>query len=118
MTHLDHDHRERENVRLLAVCPLLGQDLWRSPSCGMTLIIQDNSHGIQAMSDRSQTEIGDPRMTSLVHEDIWLLGCQSSGTKGLRKMTYAHYAAVDDVLRMEKSESLSNIGYLMGVNVR
>jgi hypothetical protein len=37
--HLDHDHREREDVRLFAVRPLLVQDLGRSPSCGMTVFV-------------------------------------------------------------------------------
>jgi len=88
MTYLDHDHRERENIRRFGICSLLGQDLWRSPSRGMTLIIQDKSCGIRILSDGSQTKVRDPRTTGSVHKDIWLLTCQFSGTTGFRKITY------------------------------
>jgi hypothetical protein len=46
LTYLDHDHRERKNIRFFAVRPLIVQDLWRSPSQGVTMIIRSTSHGI------------------------------------------------------------------------
>ena len=36
-THLDHDHRESKDVRLLAIFPPV-QDLWRSPPQSVTTL--------------------------------------------------------------------------------
>ena len=74
-TYLDHDHRERENVCFLAVCSLLGQDFWRSPSRGIALIFRGGPHRIQVLSHRRETEICDPCMAGVIHQDIWLGTC-------------------------------------------
>jgi hypothetical protein len=37
-TYLNHDHRESENIRFLAMCPLV-QDLWRSPPRSVTVLM-------------------------------------------------------------------------------
>jgi hypothetical protein len=74
--YLDRDHRESENVRFFAVRPLFVQDLWRSPSRGMTLLFRSTSHGIQALSGSSKAEIRDPRVVVGIHKDIWLYMCQ------------------------------------------
>ena len=73
VSYLDHDHRERENVRFLAVSSLLLQYLWRGPSRGMTLIIRGASDGIQVLGDRSKAKTRDPCMVGVIHEDIRLL---------------------------------------------
>ena len=72
VAYLDHDHRERENIRFFTVYPLLVQDLWRSPSRGVTLIIRVTSNGIQVLGDLGKTKIRDPCMAVGIHEDIWL----------------------------------------------
>jgi len=41
--YLDRDHRERENIRFLAVCSPFIQDLWRSPSSEVGGITQVHS---------------------------------------------------------------------------
>jgi hypothetical protein len=74
--YLNRDHRESEDVRFLAVRPLFVQDLWRSPSCGMTLLFRSTSHGIQVLSGSSKAEIRDPRVVVGIHKDIWLYTCQ------------------------------------------
>jgi len=81
--YLDHDHRERENVCFLAVCSLLGQDFWGSPSCGVTLTFRGDSHGIQLLSDRRETKIGDSCVASVIYEDIWLDTYQYGHKTGL-----------------------------------
>ena len=82
LTYLDHDHRERENVRFFAIC-LLVQDLWRCPSHAMTMIIRITSHGVEVLGDPSETKIRDPRMVGGIHEDVWLDISQYSGERGL-----------------------------------
>ena len=69
MTYLDHDHRKRENIRFFAVRPLLVQDLWRSPSCGETLIARATPYEIEVLSDQSKPKICDPCMASGVDKD-------------------------------------------------
>ena len=40
MTHLDHDHRKRENISFLVVFFHLIHDFWCIPSRGITLVLQ------------------------------------------------------------------------------
>jgi len=87
MTHLNRDHRERKNVGFFAVWPLLVQDLWRSPSRGMTLVTQSDPRGIQIWSGRGQAgqaEIRDPCITNTIDENIRLDTCRYSGKIGFR----------------------------------
>jgi len=76
MTYLNHDHRKRENIRFSAVCSHLIQNLWRSPSRGLILIVRGASYGIQVLGDHGKAEIRDPRMARGIHKDIWLDTCQ------------------------------------------
>jgi hypothetical protein len=71
MTCLDHDHCERENVRLLAIYSPV-QDLRRSPPRGAAMLTRGGLDRIQVLSDRSASEIRDACMTGVVHEDVWL----------------------------------------------
>ena len=72
VTYLDHDHRERENVGFLAAWPLV-QDLWRSPSRGVTILTRCTPYGIQVQSHLGEAEIRDACMTRVIHEDICLI---------------------------------------------
>ena len=85
VTYLDHDHREGENICLLAVRPLLVQNLWRSPSCGKNPLTRAASYGIYVLSDCSKTEIRNPWVAVGVCEDIWLDVCQCDGKLGLEQ---------------------------------
>ena len=60
-THLDHDHREREDIRLLTKCPIPFKDLWRSPLCGVTMPPRGASYGIWVLGDCGKTEIRNSR---------------------------------------------------------
>ena len=73
--HFDHDHCEREDVRLLAVCPLI-QDLWRSPSRGVTTMTRNALLRVQVLSDRRETKIHDARGTGAVYKNVRLVECQ------------------------------------------
>jgi len=84
MTCLDHDHRERENVSFLAIRPLR-EDLWSSPSRGVAVMARGARYRIHILSDRSEAEIRDARMTRIIHKDIWLRvdGCECGVKQGL-----------------------------------
>ena len=84
-SYLDHDHRERENVRLFAMFPFLFQDLWCSPSRSVAVITRGAPYRIQILSDPSKTKIRDPRAARGIHKDIWLDTCQYGGNAGLEQ---------------------------------
>ena len=107
-THLDHDHREREHVRLFAICSLIAQDLWRGPSGSIILISRSASNGVQVLSDRSKTEIRDPCVAGVIHKDIWLDMHQNGGKPGLRTITYSLEITVNYVAGVEKVKTFSD----------
>jgi len=103
MTCLDHDHRERENVRFLAgFTPV--QDLWRSPSRGVSMLTRGGPHGIHVLSDRSQTKICNSRSTGVVHKDVWLARYHD-GEKMFRTTTYPLEVPVNYVAGVEVAEA-------------
>jgi len=117
MTHLDHDHREGENVCFLAIIPL-PQDLWRGPSRGVAVVTRGGPHGVQVLSDRGEAEIRNSRMTRAVHKDIWLAGCQYSSEARSRSATYSLEIPMNHVAGVEVAQALSNVGQLVtGVSV-
>ena len=75
-TDLDRDHREREDIRLLAKCSPIGQDLRCNPPCTVQVLIWSVPYRIQVLSDYGETTICDQRTAGYVHKDIWLVGCQ------------------------------------------
>ena len=78
VTHLDHDHRESKNVRFLAMSPLV-QDLRRSPSHSVTILGLGALDRTRVLSDRSEAEIRETRMTVGIHKDVWLYMYQCGG---------------------------------------
>ena len=76
--HLDHDHRESENISFFTVFPFLFQNLWCSPSCSMALIARGASYGIQVFSYPGEAEIRDPCVAGGVHKDVRLEMYQSA----------------------------------------
>jgi len=62
VTYLDHDHREREGVGLLAIIPPV-QDLWGSPPQGVVTLKQVSPHAVQVLNDRGDTEVRNARTT-------------------------------------------------------
>ena len=81
--HLDHDHREGENVRFFAMYPLLIQDLRRGPPRSVALITRTASYRIQVLSDPSKPKIRDSCVAGTIHKNIWLMGRQYGGKTGL-----------------------------------
>ena len=71
VTHLDHDHRESKNIRFLAMSPPI-QDLWCSPSPGVTRVGLVAPDGIQVLSDRSEAKICETCVTGVIHKNVWL----------------------------------------------
>ena len=108
LTYLNHDHRKRKCVRLLAECSLC-QDLWRSPSRGVTTLMRGAPDGIQVLSDCGKAEICDQRITGVVHKDVWLTRCQYGG-KGRHRTTYSLEVTMDHVAGMEVAEASGDVG--------
>ena len=112
MTYLDHDHRESENTRFLAMWPLV-QDLWRSPSRGVIGLIWGPPDGFRILSNRSETKICDSCMARLVHKDVWLPGYQYGDTTSSRKTAYPLEVSMNDIAGVEVAKSLGDIGQLV-----
>jgi hypothetical protein len=107
--YLDHDHREGENVRFLAVCPL-AQDLWCSPPCSVAMLTRGALYGVQVPSDRSEAKIRQARVTGIIHKDIWLGMCQCRGETRLRAATYSLEVPMNNIAEVEEIEAFSNVG--------
>ena len=107
--HLDYDHRKRENISFLAVCPLLVQDLRRSPSPDMALIVRGAPDGIQVLGDLGETKIRDPRMVVGIQKNIRLNTRQYAGKTGLKTITYSLEITVNYVARVEKVKAFGDI---------
>ena len=69
-TDLDHDHREREDIRLLAECPPIGQDLRCHPSPTVHVLVWGPLYRIHTLGDQGETAICDHRMAGGVHKDV------------------------------------------------
>ena len=108
MTYLDHDHRERENIRFLGTWPFI-QDLWRSPPRGVPMVMRSTSYGIQVLSDCSEAKIHNARVTGVVHKDVWLVGYQYCGEMRL-KTTYSLKVPMNHIAGVEVAEALSDVG--------
>ena len=109
VTCLDHDHCERENIRFLAMCPPV-QNLWCSPSRGVTMLMRDTLYGIQVSSDRSEAKVCETCMIGVVHKDVWLDVCQCGGKTRSRSTTYPLEVPVNDIAGVEVAEALSDVG--------
>ena len=113
MAYLDHDHRERENVRFFAICTPLIQDLWCSPSCGVTWSTRRTSHEIQISSDGSKTKTCDPRMAGGVHKYIWLSTCQYSDKRRFRVIAYPPEVTMKYAAKVEEVKAFCDISQLV-----
>ena len=69
MAYLNHDHCKSENVRFLAIGPLV-QDLWSSPPRGVTMLTRRTTCGIQVLGDRGEAKIRETRMAGVIHKDV------------------------------------------------
>ena len=76
VTYLNRYHRKRENIRFLAVCPLIVPDLWRNPSFIIITLSWSDPCRISVLSDHGKTNVCDSRVVHRIHEDAWLIGCK------------------------------------------
>ena len=109
MMYLNHDHRERENVRFLAMLSF-NQYFWCSPSWGETTLTLDTPYGIRVLSHHSEAKVRDTRITRVVHEDVWLDTCQYSGGSRSRVITYSFEVPMNHIAGVEVIEALSDVG--------
>ena len=113
MTYLDHDHSERENVCFFAVWSFV-QYLRCSPPRGETALTLETPHGIQILSDRSETKVRDACVAGVIHEDVWLdTDGQCGGETEIRMTTYSLKISVDHITRVKIAETLGNVGQLV-----
>ena len=112
VAYLDHNHREGEDVRFLAVCPIV-QDLRRSPSRGMVVLARGVWPGTNSRGDRCKTKIRDPRMAGSIHEDVWLDARQCSGKTGVKLTKYPLEVSVNHIARVEVTEALGDVRRLV-----
>ena len=75
----------------------------------MTLLPRGTPRGIQVLSDRRETIIGDSCVAGVIHEDIRLDTCQCGGTIGFIPITYSFQITVNYVTRVEKVKPFSDI---------
>jgi len=71
-------------------------------------------HGIQVASDHSKTKICDACTTGVIHENVWLAGCQNDGEMKFRTRAYPLEITVNDVVGMEIVKALHNVTQLVG----
>ena len=109
VTHLDHDHREGENVRFLAICPFF-QDLWGSPPWGVAVPTRGAPSGVQVFSDRSETKVRDACITGVVYKDVRLAGCHYGRETSFRATTYSLEISVDHIAGVEVVEAARDVG--------
>ena len=83
-TDLNHDHCEREDIRLLAECPPIVQDLRCNPPRTVSVLIWNAPDRIQVLSDNGKAAIHDHRMAGAVHKDVRLVGCQYASGKPIK----------------------------------
>ena len=88
MTYFDHDHRKSKNVRFLAISPPI-QDLWCSPSRGVSTLKRDALDGVYVMSDCDEAKIRDACMAGVVQKDIYLARYQWGCEAGFEKTTHS-----------------------------
>ena len=72
--YLDHDHREGENVRFLAVI-LIDQYLWCGPPQGEAILVRSAPYGIRVSGDLNVAKARNACM-AVFYEDVGLVGCQ------------------------------------------
>ena len=75
LMHLDHDHRKRENIRFLAVCPHVVQNFGCSPPRSMAPIFRSTSNRIEVLSDSGEAKIREQCTVVPIDEDIRLDTC-------------------------------------------
>jgi len=113
VTHLDHDHCERENIPFLAVHSAPSRDLWCGPLHSVIWIIRDTLCRTRALNDRSTTKIHDPCLTSDIHEDIRLEKCQCGGKTWLGTTTYSLEISINYIAGVEISKAISDTSQLV-----
>ena len=106
--YLNHDHRERENVRFLAICPTL-QDLWCSPPRSVATLTRGTLDRIQVLSDCSEAEIRNACIAGVVHQDVWLISYQYRGKARFKTSTYSLEVPMNYIAGVEVTEAINDV---------
>ena len=110
MTYFDHDHRKGENIRFLAACHFLLQDLRSSPARGMPILMGGAQYRIQVLSDLGETKIRDAYTTGAVYKDVLLARCEYSGEMKSRTTAYSFEVPMNHITGVEITEALGGVG--------
>ena len=108
-TDLNRDHREREDIRFLAKCPPIGQDLRCNPSRTVALLVWNAPYRIQILSDHSDTTICDHCVAGGVHKDVQLVRYQYAVVKRSRMTTYSLEIPVNNIAGVEVIQTFCDI---------
>jgi hypothetical protein len=110
VTHFDHDHREREYVRLLAVFPLV-PNFRCDPPRGPAILTRGTPSGVRVFGDLSEAKVRNAYMTRVFHEDVGLVGYERD-VKQDGTITYSFEIPVYHTAGMKILEALGNVGQL------
>ena len=75
VTHLNHNHRERENVRFIAIFPLV-PNLRRDPPHREAILNRSTPHRMRVFGDLRETKVRDAYVTRVFHKDVGLVRCK------------------------------------------
>ena len=109
MTHLNHDHCEREHVHFFAMFPTL-QDLWSRQVLDSDRPVGGCLSGIHIRSDRSDRETHNSRATIRIHEHVRLAEYQHGDEANVRIITYPLEITMNYIMRMEVIEAIGDFG--------
>ena len=74
---------------------------------------------IQVLSDCSEAEIHNARMTRAVHQDVWLISCQYNSKAKFKTSAYSFEVPMNYIAGVEVTEAISDVGKLVtGVSMR
>ena len=114
--HLDHEHRERENVPSFGK-GTLSQDLWGGPLHIKSNLFRVVLRGLLVFNGGTR-KAGDECMTGLIHKYIRLAERQCDSKTRFRTVTYSFDASMNYIVRVKVVEAVSDVGELsIGVSV-
>ena len=106
--YLDHDHREREDIRFFGKSPSPFQDFRCGPLRNAVAHLLGTTHRSLGHRHRGVGKIRDLRLTETVHQNVRLRRVDLVSSKGIAN-TYPFYISVNHATGVEIVQTPSNI---------